>query len=701
MYAPEAHTNEFRPHQIPVFEDVTAFMHGSAEDEFGSRSGYVTMPTGSGKSVIFSKLIASLQDTDAGHRTLLLTPNVDLLHNTVGEATNVGLSRFAPGVEVGTYFQHNKDLSKPVTVMTYDSFNILRANGGLPDDFCSLFICDEAHHTLGEVTKRNVNAFKQGKTAIGFTATPNYGEDKQLRSVFRTKIHEIDTREAIETGILAPFQYFAYKTDYNIDLDIHERQRFTPKELQRLADIEARNRAGVQFARALIQQGVGTLISCLPGEETKHATVVAEMLGDERIETAKGHEQVRVEAVNGEMHWRDRQELYGALASGEVHALTFVDVIREGLHIARAKGLINLRPTCSPVFSNQRRGRILGLTPERDLAIEVDFLDRTKKHQYTALHALGEFTYRRGKIFGQMPAGIEGNGFLVDLPEDLKQGITVFDAQKVSEIIINPDYIASHSEYVPVKSAIEQLGIPNDSFYPLASYLRIELLDYREAAGAKKGVMHVSEKDLEKVMKAVRTVQFRWLRDSASLPERQKFYDNLLAKRDKQDRQLRRRIVITDQPLPESQPQVDKYQEILDDETERLAWLENVSERLEKGETMTASDIQRTLWLSSKQIELDATLLDDAIESAWRLPPGACKQILQFSQRRGLIRSVGDSKFGRQSNWQAKVYLRLNDREERIVMGGKDADSVKEAERKAAARSVRFLIKHFGGTSSQ
>lgn len=688
--------NGFRPHQANVFQDVADFLTAAPEDEFGTHSGVIKLPTGTGKTVVFSKLVDALHKGSADLGVLILVPTKEILHQTVGSDQTRGLGRFAIDSAVGTYFQDNKDLDKPVTVMTYASFNTVRKAGELPDDFCDVLICDEGHHTLGPVTEQNITEFKRGKLALAFTATPDYGDDKQLNRVFKTRVHEVDTREAIETGLLAPFQYLAYKTNYKIDIDLFEKSRFTPKELERLASIEARNRAGVAFAKNLVQQGMGVLVSCLPGENVLHAKVIAEMLNRETVDTENGTRPIKAAQVDGSMEYEERSQIYEQFERGEIDVLTFVDVIKEGWDSNRAKGLVNLRPTCSPVFSDQRRGRIMRLTDNRDLAVEVDFIDETQKRQYTALHALGEYKYVRGKIFGQRDPESYGEGVLVDLPEELKAGVSVLDSKKVSEILINPDYIATHSERIPLKTVASMLGLPSDSLLPFAAYLRLEVLDYREFS-AKKGTLHFSEKDIEKIAQVAKTEQFRWLHESTDLKQRNRFYNALLQSRDKKDRKLIKTIVFTDsQGGTIQEPKVDRYEQLLNDDEQFSEWLEEMKSRITDEGKVNPADVQRTVWLLSRGKEMDSETLEALQNSIAEETLGFYNSVLSFLDRRSVVKSVGHANYGKFPDYRrSRYYIKLHGVQDRVVIGAKHEREHAEAQRQAARGAIRFLIKHF------
>ena len=70
-----------------------------------------------------------------------------------------------------------------------------------PDDF-DMIITDEAHHAAAESYKKIYNYFHP-RLHIGFTATPNRGDNVRLDDVFEDIIFERDLKWVIQNNYLS------------------------------------------------------------------------------------------------------------------------------------------------------------------------------------------------------------------------------------------------------------------------------------------------------------------------------------------------------------------------------------------------------------------------------------------------------------------------------------------------------------------
>ncbi len=514
-------------HQLAVFDDLGNFFLNGQRTPAGGLHGLIEMPTGSGKTVIFSKLVEAVSPIESRTKTLILVPKKDILHQTLGKDGQKGLGRFADGVRATSYYSDNKDLSGDTVVMTYQSFINLRKTGRLPDDFCDLVILDEAHHILGTETRAAIEPFIQDKVAIGLTATPEYASNKKVDEILINKIHTLDLREAIELGILSPVNCMVIKTDYKVDLDANK-NRFSAKEYDRLASIEARNRVAVRMGRELMARGIKTLFSCLPGENLLHPQIISEMAEEEPVRDRITGERrfLKVVPLSGDMSVDERQAVYAQLERGEIDGLAYVDVIGEGWDSTAAKGLININPSCSPLYAKQRLGRVLR-PGEDSTAYVVDILDDTAKNQYLGVHALGEYRYDPNKAYGRFNANHSGREILVDLPEDLKKAVTAASGKKVRELVVGMEYSPTHSELLPVHEVSKFLGIHVSALYQLTRYLSVELSEVVTDKGKKH--TYIEDRHVEFIAAKIRTAKFRRLLQMTNKAQVDAFFEGIFA----------------------------------------------------------------------------------------------------------------------------------------------------------------------------
>lgn len=389
-----------RPHQrasVRAFQDF--ILHADRTTPYGGKSGLIEMPTGTGKTGIFANIASLLKHGEHEAepvKVLVLVPTQTILNQTMGREGERGFGKFAPHLDIGAYYQHEKELDSEVVVMTTSSFNQLQASGALPH--FDAVIVDEAHTVIGEVTAHNIETYCQDKIAIGLTATPEYDEERSAYSLFKHTIDEMSFRHAVTSGKLAPVRghLLEAEADYDhYDLPLDEAQR---KHTKRNVELEARIREATKIIENALERGLGVIVRCPAGNDIDIAVEYANFLGNKYVSTPDnlGHRPVVAEHVGGS-HKRQgvytKYETFEDFDNGNVDVLTYVKAIGMGWDSPHAKVLINLAPTTSAVEMRQAIGRVMRLIKDSDgkavIAEVYDFKDKTLgDKQYTCLDAL-------------------------------------------------------------------------------------------------------------------------------------------------------------------------------------------------------------------------------------------------------------------------------------------------------------------------
>ncbi|HXR50072.1 MAG TPA: DEAD/DEAH box helicase family protein, partial [Verrucomicrobiae bacterium] len=120
-----------RPRQLTVFHDFLDFFQ---QDQ---GRGFVQMPTGTGKTVLFVELTKALlgarNENGDEPRILVVDPLKDLVYQTLGRKKTRGFGRFAPDLKIGTFFsdssriEKNQIIDKQVVLTTYRSLYLMHA----------------------------------------------------------------------------------------------------------------------------------------------------------------------------------------------------------------------------------------------------------------------------------------------------------------------------------------------------------------------------------------------------------------------------------------------------------------------------------------------------------------------------------------------------------------------------------------------
>ncbi len=337
----------------------------------------IDLPTRSGKSHLIRKI------AEAGHRrglrSLIVAPRHHILQEHQLElAENDFESAYID-------FQEN-EASSPLIQLT-TGFAIARQREMRSDltESIDLVLIDEAHKALGDRTVEGLRALFPDAVRIVFTATPDYSDDRSVTDEYGEKIVSHTVIEAIKEGRVPPVRAFLYKTDAKVETLDPRFKDFTPRELQKLARLKARNNAIIEMTEDLVHDGRQGLITTIPGEDLLHAELLAKELNSRRITDSSGHDRNLVaEVVRGGQDNVD--EVIADYNAGLIDVLLYCDLLREGTKLPTASFLINGRPTTSVVNLTQDIGRILH--PKDGEMIVVDFKDDTVKHQRTVFDVL-------------------------------------------------------------------------------------------------------------------------------------------------------------------------------------------------------------------------------------------------------------------------------------------------------------------------
>lgn len=360
-------TRILREKQMDVFVDIKDFL------EKGGTEGYVEAPTGFGKTVLFSQIIKA---TD--QRTVIVVPTKILVDQTYER-----LKQFDPNLEVGRFYSDAKETRKKVSITTYKS--LVEANGGVDPTKIDLVILDEAHKSL---TERRIEAVGRFKNAVklGFTATPEYTQDKRVKKLLNNEIHKITLKEAVKTGLLSSFTVFLAQTNVDLSKVSINNGDYNPKELEALINIHSRNESAVELYKQLVVEKPELSKAVVNCVSIKHAKEV------KRVFQKSG---ISAEMIFSGQNRKEREDILKRYKGHELNVLMNINILTEGFDEPKAALAINLRPTLSKVVAKQRGGRILRLDPENPNkhAVIIEYLDKdknTRSPQITFAHVAAD-----------------------------------------------------------------------------------------------------------------------------------------------------------------------------------------------------------------------------------------------------------------------------------------------------------------------
>lgn len=200
-YSPEEEERLWEHQQEALLEKAIHF------GENAKTMGYIEGPAGCGKTRMMLEDLEHIarQEQNKGapngevFQSIIVVPTIDLVHQTCER-----IQQYFPHIEAGKYFGDEKDLSKPTTVTTYNSFMDLVESRTVDPTTIDMVVFDEAHRGLSDFRQEVTNQLKEHCLLIGYSATPDFNEEKGVGQLLGEKIWGTTVRELVENGRLAP-----------------------------------------------------------------------------------------------------------------------------------------------------------------------------------------------------------------------------------------------------------------------------------------------------------------------------------------------------------------------------------------------------------------------------------------------------------------------------------------------------------------
>lgn len=319
----------------------------------------VCLPTGAGKTVIFSQLarLAKKQVLVLAHREELLAQAIDKLSRALEGTRVVGLERGGARAPADA----------KVLVASLRSLHPDRIGRVLGGRDLGLIVYDECHHAPAEDNQRvlrTIGAFEPDwpGTLLGFTATTSRGDGVGLDAVFEEIVYSRSLQDLIEAGFLAPLKGYRIATAADLTRLSPGGADFAEAELAEAVDIQDRNALVARSIQELARDR-RTIAFCVT---VNHARNLARALN---------HIGVPAGVVHGEMRATERARALAEFREGRIHVLANVAVLTEGFDDPGVSCVAMARPTRSEGLYAQCVGRGTRLAEGKRDCLILDFVD--------------------------------------------------------------------------------------------------------------------------------------------------------------------------------------------------------------------------------------------------------------------------------------------------------------------------------------
>ncbi len=326
----------------------------------GNRAPLLCLPTGGGKTVVFSHIAASV--AARGKRVMVLVHRIELLRQTSAALmkSEVDHSLINPNF--------TPDYSKLVQVASVQTLiNRLKHFEKYPPD---LIIIDEAHHALAATWKRVINTFPTARV-LGVTATPCRGDGTGLGvshgGVFDELIIGPQISELIELGYLV--KPVVYAPLQRLDLSGIKiiRGDYDSKEIEKRVD-KPKITGDVVAHYTKLCAHEPCVVFCISVDHAQHVALEFRSAG------------YKAYACDGTMDDDQRKRILNGLGNGTVEVVTSCDLISEGTDIPAIACAILLRPTQSTGLFLQQIGRALRTLAGKTRAVVLDHVGNVLEH---------------------------------------------------------------------------------------------------------------------------------------------------------------------------------------------------------------------------------------------------------------------------------------------------------------------------------
>lgn len=322
----------------------------------GHRRTLLVSPTGSGKTVIFSYIAASMARNNK--RVLILAHRRELLKQISAALNGVGV---AHDVMAGGYVGVPE-----ADVVVASVFTVVKRMMHMkPFD---LIIGDEAHHFTTLSSWGKVVAGFPVARLLGVTATPQRLDGKGMGAMFEDMVMGPTVAELTVQGFLSKVVVYAPSVP-----DLHgvgtRMGDYAQKQLERTMDTPVITGSAVKHY-AKYASGKRAIAFCV---SVKHA-----------IEVAADFQRAGFTAthIDGGMSEEARDSALEAFREGRVQVLTSCDLVSEGFDLPAVEVAILLRPTKSVGLYLQQCGRAIRPHPDKERTIILDHAGNTARHGF-------------------------------------------------------------------------------------------------------------------------------------------------------------------------------------------------------------------------------------------------------------------------------------------------------------------------------
>ncbi|KAF7306883.1 DEAD-box family helicase [Mycena indigotica] len=341
----------------------------------------VSLPTGAGKTVVFTTLLSRIKPpTSNVSRALIVVNSIELARQSAEQAQQLFPS-WNVEIEQGT--KHRASGEADVTVATYQTLLQASRIKKFNPAMLKAVIVDEAHHAAAPSYRRILSHFATEIKSpepnaqlpilahkipiIGFSATFSRHDGLALGSVFERIVYHRDFLEMIKEQWLCDVRFTTVRASLNLsNVTVNSRTGdFNPTSLAHVVNTDTVNNLVVRTWLDKASGRKSTLVFCVNIAHCESLT-----------QTFRGY-GIDARYLVSSTPALERKALVTAFKAGQIPVLINCAILTEGADIPNVDCVLVARPTRSRNIFAQMIGRGMRLSPatgKTDCRI-IDFVD--------------------------------------------------------------------------------------------------------------------------------------------------------------------------------------------------------------------------------------------------------------------------------------------------------------------------------------
>ena len=338
----------------PYQEEARQAIHKEWDD--GRRKTLLVLPTGSGKTIVFSAITAD--QVRRGERVLILAHRGELLDQAADKLLH------ATGLRASLEKAESSCLNawERVTVGSVQSLMRPDRLAKFRPDMFGTIITDEAHHVLSDGYQRVLEHFSAAKV-LGVTATPDRGDMRDLGQFFDSLAYEYTLPRAIKEGYLCPIKALTVPLKLDISAVSMQNGDYRASEVGTALD-------------PYLEQIAAEMERVCKGRKT--VVFLPLIKTSEKFRDILIAHGFRAAEVNGQSE--DRAQILADFDAGRYDVLCNSMLLTEGWDCPTVDCIVVLRPTKMRGLYCQMIGRGTRIAPGKEHLLLLDFLWLTERH---------------------------------------------------------------------------------------------------------------------------------------------------------------------------------------------------------------------------------------------------------------------------------------------------------------------------------